>query len=331
MTALALRSPTRVVVPPVGVSTRTRLRVTAAELAVLAAMVEHTTTLRNADLRLAAAQVGRAERRKRLGYAAHTRLLDTMTADTNALVALRRRNLVAERAHLRAAVAVLDRRLAAPTNDACNHAPLRGARPSRARPCPTCKDGYPTRNERHQKTRRRQLLAARLAQVEARLADGRLPLLPGGRRRLGARLHLADAGVTEQQWRDDWATARAWCGAAGSTGEHGGNRVFKLDPATGTLAVTVPLPVAARHGLTAPRAKAAGAVLTLAAAVSFAHHGAELRARLANRLGVRFDLEPVYAGGGAVKMYLRALWTREDVPPTPTLASARAGGVLGAT
>ncbi len=156
MSAPVLRSATRGVVPPVGVSTRTRLRLSAGELTVLAVMVEHTTALRNADLRLAVARTGRAERRKRCGDAAHTRLLDTMTADVNTLVALRRRNLAAEREHLRAAVAVLDRRLAAPTKDSCSHAELGGARPTRNKPCPACRDGYPTRDERHHKTRRRQ-------------------------------------------------------------------------------------------------------------------------------------------------------------------------------
>ncbi len=77
------------------------------------------------------------------------------------------------------------------------------------------------------------------------------------------------------------------------------------------------------------RKAAAGTVLTLAAPVSFTHHGGELADRLATRLGVRFDLEPVYAGGRAVKMYLRASWTREDAPPVPTLDTARGAGVLG--
>jgi hypothetical protein len=141
------------------------------------------------------------------------------------------------------------------------------------------------------------------------------------------RLHLEAAALSEQAWRDEWATTREWCAASGSTGENDGNRVFKLDP-HGRLRITVPLPVAARFGLPKPHARAAGGVLTLAAPVRFAHHGAELAARVTNRLGVRFDLEPVYAGGRVVKLYLRACWTREDVPPVPSLEAARAGGVV---
>lgn len=85
--------------------------------------------------------MARAERRERLGDVAHTRIVDTMTPDTNALVATRRRNLRFERSHLAPAVAVLDRRLVTPTKDSCDHIEFGGSRPTRARPCPTCRDG----------------------------------------------------------------------------------------------------------------------------------------------------------------------------------------------
>jgi hypothetical protein len=74
-------------------------------------------------------------------------------------------------------------------------------------------------------------------------------LTPGGKRRLGTRLHLRAAGLTVQGWREEWATARAWCGCSGSTSEHRGNRVFKLDPATGRLSITIPKPVPDTQGL----------------------------------------------------------------------------------
>lgn len=314
---------------PVGVSTRTRLRVTADELAVLAATVEHTTRLRNTDLRAAVSGESRSVRRKRFGDAAHSRILDTLTADTNDLVATRRRNLRLERAHVIGTVGTLTRRIAAPTRDSCAHPGLDGRKPTRREPCPRCKDGYPTTAERYQKVRRRQVLTARLVRVERSLANGDVSLLPGGRRRLRNRLHLADADIIADSWADEWATARAWCGASGSTGEHGGNRVFKLDPHTGALSITVPRPVAQKFALPVSHARAAGGTLTLATAARFTHHGDELRNRIAGRLGVRFDLEPVYRGGRVVKLYLRASWTREEPPPAPTLHTARDSGLLG--
>src|SRR5664280_2732389 len=98
-------------------------------------------------------------------------------------------------------------------------------------------------------------------------------------------------------------------------GQHRGNRVFKLDPATGRLSITIPNPVADTQGLGPVREWAAGYVLTLAAPVSFTLHGVELADRLNENFGVRFDLEPRYQSGKLTRVYLRASWTREQLPP----------------
>ena len=63
------------------------MRLTPAELATIAAMIEHTTVLRNRDLSPAVAGHSRNDRRKALDGVAYTRIVDTMTADTNAMVA----------------------------------------------------------------------------------------------------------------------------------------------------------------------------------------------------------------------------------------------------
>jgi hypothetical protein len=74
---------------------------------------------------------------------------------------------------------------------------------------------------------------------------------------------------------------------------------------------------------------AAGYVLTLPAPVSFVLHGVELADRLSESFGVRFDLEPGYQHGRITRVYLRASWTRDHLPPLPTLDTARAVGLLG--
>jgi hypothetical protein len=125
--------------------------------------------LRNRDLPAAAAGRSRSDRRKTLERVAHTRILDTMTADTNAMVATRRENLKAERLHLRAAIATLHKRISAMTKDVCDHPHVRadpktGLRvPPRGKPCRDWRDGYPTRRIRYAKQQRAQVLAARLA------------------------------------------------------------------------------------------------------------------------------------------------------------------------
>jgi hypothetical protein len=288
----APRRRTRVVAPEVGVSARTRLRVTPDELAVLAAMVEHTTSLRNADLAAAGKRVSRNDRRKAVAGLAHTRIVDTLTGDTDALVRTRRENLWQERASLRAAIATLTRRLAAPTRDTCAHLNLAGRKPTRARPCPACRDGYATRAERYAKRRRLAVLAARLAGVDRRLDSGMYGLLPGGRRRMRTRLHLAEASLSEQAWRDEWETARSWCAASGSTGENHGNRVFKLD-ADGQLRVTVPLPVAARFPATTPAVTLVATGVPVAIPSTFASRHCGAAVAIGRRgLGLRLTTRP---------------------------------------
>jgi IS605 OrfB family transposase len=70
-------------------------------------------------------------------------------------------------------------------------------------------------------------------------------------------------------------------------------------------------------------------MLTLAAPVSFTLHGQELADRLDENFGVGFDLEPLYQAGKITRVYLRASWTPEQLPPLPTLATARGAGLLG--
>ena len=95
------------------------------------------------------------------------------------------------------------------------------------------------------------------------------------------------------------------------------------------MSITVPKPVAQAHGLGPVREWAAGYVLTLAAPVSFTLDGIELADRLGEDFGIRFDLEPVYTQGKVTRIYLRASWTREHLPPLPTLDTARDAGLLG--
>jgi hypothetical protein len=105
--------------------------------------------------------------------------------------------------------------------------------------------------------------------------------------------------------------------------------VVRLDPQTGRLSITIPKPVAHAHGLGPVREWAAGYVQTLAAAVSFTLHGVESADRLGENVGVPVDLEPISTRGKITRVYLRAWWTREQLPPLPTLETAREAGLAG--
>lgn len=137
------------------------------------------------------------------------------------------RNLHDARANLRRAIRVIDRRLAAPV----------GGRHGRVR-------GYATEVEHWQKQRRRQVLATRLTRVEARIWQGRVSVVRGGRRIFRTRQHLEDAGLTEQQWRQQWDAERLFISADGEADKAWGNETIRVDPDAGWLELKLPAPLA---------------------------------------------------------------------------------------
>ncbi|MGW3116993.1 hypothetical protein ACWDBW_07565 [Streptomyces sp. NPDC001107] len=102
------------------------------------------------------------------------------------------RCLYDERAGLHRAIRTISRRLAAP----CGKRSKDGAR------------GYADQGERAQKQRRMQVLKARLAAVEKKIASGQPSITAGGRRLARVRHHLADAQLTEREWHRRRQAAR---------------------------------------------------------------------------------------------------------------------------
>jgi len=105
-------------------------------------------------------------------------------------------------AGLRAVIATIEARLAAPTEDTLTVAERKARRKTKA------VKGYATQTERFQKQRRVQHLRAELARIERDRAAGRVHVVEGGKRLAHTRQHLAAAGLTEPQWRQQWAAAR---------------------------------------------------------------------------------------------------------------------------
>jgi hypothetical protein len=91
--------------------------------------------------------------------------------------------------------------------------------------------------------RRLDLLTARLARVEARIAQGRVSVVRGGRRLLHARQHLDAAGLTEPQWRQQWQAARWFLTADGDAGYPLGNGTILVHPEEGWLELKLPAPL----------------------------------------------------------------------------------------
>jgi hypothetical protein len=173
--------------PPNGAKVRTRLRLGAADEAVLLQLGSYLSSLAGGDLAVRC-QLGRGspewtDRKRALTDASSSRWAGVITRTSNDQWTRGYNNLLAERASLRRAIHRLRQRTRAPV----------GRKDGRVR-------GYATTGERWAKQRRLQVLTARLAQVEVRLAAGRVSVVRGGRHLMRQRQHLAAAGLTEQRW-----------------------------------------------------------------------------------------------------------------------------------
>jgi hypothetical protein len=292
-----------VVVAPPGARVRTRLRVTAADAAVLRAVGRHLGSLASADLAARCREgllgaEGRArsrrDRKRELTAASSSRWAGALTRASEDQWQLAWRNLGAEAATLRARVRVIEGRLAVPA----------GTKTGRAR-------GYASRAERSGKQRRLQVLRARLAAAGHRTAAGRVSVARGGRRLLRARANLAAAGLTREQWRERWEAQRLFLTADGEKDKAWGNETIRFHPDEGWLEVKLPAPLA--HLANRPHGR-----YRLSCPVSFPYRGDEVAAQAATG-AVRYDITLNPDTG---RWYLDASW-KTAPGPAPDLRELR--------
>jgi IS605 OrfB family transposase len=297
-----------VVAVPSGARVRTRLRVAAADAAVLRMVGSHLGSLASADLaaRCREGQLdarGRArsrrERKRALTAASSSRWAGAVTRASEDQWQLGWRNLGAETATLRSRVKTIGSRLAVPA----------GTKNGRAR-------GYATRAERFSKQRRLQVLQARLTAAGQRTAAGRVSVARGGRRLLRARANLTAAGMTQAQWRERWEAGRLFLTADGEKDKAWGNETIRFHPDQGWLEIRLPSPLA--YLANRPHGR-----YRLSCPVSFAYRGDEVTAQAASG-AVRYDITLNPDTG---RWYLDASWTT-STDPVPGLGELRAHPVL---
>jgi hypothetical protein len=296
-------SPSFVIAPRSGATVRTRLRLGPADEAVLLQVGDYLGSLGGADLavrcRLGAGPDRRADRKRALTTACSSRWAGAITRTANDQWTRGYRNLLAERTSLRRAIHHLQQRLQAPV----------GGKAARVR-------GYATPGERWVKQRRLQILTARLTQVEARLAAGRVSVVRGGRRLLRLRQHLGVAGLTEQQWRRQWAAERLFLTADGEAEAAWGNQTIRWHPVQGWLEVKLPGPLA--HLANRPHGR-----YRLTCPVAFPYRGDEVAAQAASG-AVCYDIT---LNPDRQRWYLAASW-KVHPGPNPSVEQAVAGGVV---
>ncbi|MCX5124279.1 hypothetical protein OG898_13725 [Streptomyces sp. NBC_00193] len=288
---------------PTGARIRDRLRLSVRDAEVLRTVGGHLGRYARADLaervrigRVPAKENKRADRKRALTRMSSSRWAGAMTRASEDQYQLSLRCLFDERTSLRRAIAKISKRLTIPCGQR-----VRGVR------------GYPSQAERAQKQRRLQVLTARLAEVERRLESGYPAITVGGRRMAKARHNLADAGLTETEWRERWDAQRMFLTADGESGAPHGNYTITVEPADGTVTIVLPKPL--RHLSNAPRGR-----YRLACTVTFNHRQGEWLDRITANQAVRYDIVCDPKRG---RWYLDASWSTPTTPlPTPAELAA---------
>ncbi len=292
-----------VVAPPASARVRTRVRPSKHDAAVLGMVGEYLGELAGSDLAHRCAvgpgADGRTNRKRTLTAASSSRWAGAITRTSNDQWQRRYRNLLDARAGLDGAIRVIQQRLVVSVGG------RRGGT-----------HGYATRQERWAKQQRLQHLQARRAQVERRLAEGRVSVCRGGRRLAKVRHRLEDARLTQGQWRQRWRAERWFLTADGDAEYPLGNGTILVHPEAGWLELKLPTPLA--HLANAPHGR-----YRLSCPVRFSHRREEWVAQVATG-AVRYDVD---FRPDRRRWYLAASWTR-PTPPAVTVQQAVTGGIL---
>jgi IS605 OrfB family transposase len=291
------------------VAIRDRLKhLTPRDEKVLRAVGEHQGALASRDLKARCAdglEHGAdtwASRKRELTPLSSSRIAGAITKATHDQWALARRCQAAHIKTLEAGIKTLRQRLSLPVGE-------KGTKRAAG--------GYRSRSEWFHKSRRLVALEARHDAAVAEWQAGRVRVVRGGKRLLNTRHHLAQAELTEEQWRERWEAGRWFLAADGESGKRFGNETIRVTP-DGEVSIKLPAPLAhlanARHGR-----------YVLASRIAFVHRGAEWGDRIEANRAVAYRIHLDVDRG---RWYLTASWQRPIVKTVP-LAAARAQGMIG--
>ncbi|WP_328886397.1 transposase [Streptomyces sp. NBC_00316] len=294
---------------PCGVAVRDRLKhLTAQDEGVLRAVGAHQGALASGDLKARCAdglEHGAktwAERKRDLTKESSSRIAGAITKATHDQWALARRCQAAHIQNLAAGIKTLRHRLSLPIGE-------KGTKRAAG--------GYRSEGEWFRKSRRLAALEDRHAAAVADWQAGRVRVVRGGKRLLNTRHHLAEARLTEDEWRQRWEAERWFIAADGESGKRFGNETIRVTP-DGEMSIKLPAPLAhlanTRHGR-----------YILTARIGFAHRGAEWADRIAANRAVAYRIHLDVERG---RWYLTASWQRPVVKTIP-LETARARGMIG--
>ncbi|MFF5333189.1 IS200/IS605 family accessory protein TnpB-related protein [Streptomyces sp. NPDC013181] len=239
-----------------------------------------------------------AVRKRGLTGVSSSRIAGAITKASHDQWALARRGLAAHIRSLEAGIGTLRHRLSLPVGS-------KGTKRAAG--------GYRSRGEWFQKSRRLKSLEDRHAAAVADWRAGRVRVVRGGKRLLNTRHHLAEAGLTEEEWRERWFLA-----ADGESGKRYGNETIRVTPEG---QVSIKLPASLAHLANS----AHGRYTLISTTIGFAHRGVEWADRVEANRAVAYR---IHYDTGRGRWYLTASWQKPVVQTVP-LEAARAGGVIG--
>lgn len=219
---------------------RTRIRCSATDMAVLRALARHFERLQGRDLaarclaRLAHGSAVWAGRKRVLTQECSSRFAGWIMKSSNDTYATARRNQRRALAATDQAITVIEQKLRRPVRSAAVRKALRRAEAAAAkaegRRPRRLEFGYHSKHEHAMKRRRLEHLRAQRDRLQRDEGAGRVHITRGGKKLLRSRLHLGQAGLTEQEWRARWQARRWSFGANGETGKRYGNETIRLCP-----------------------------------------------------------------------------------------------------
>lgn len=313
MAKLRLIADPFVAAAPAGARVRTRLRLSARDIDVLAAIGNHLGSLAGRDLAARCAEgrlnaKGKAEsrgvRKRALTADSSSRWAGAITRTSEDQYRLAEQNLNAEQTSLTARVRIIEARLAIPT----------GTKAAKVR-------GYATTAERQSKAICLHTLRARLRKVQRQLDSGVLSVTRGGKPLLRKRNNLTAAGLTESQWRREWESSRMFLTADGEKDKAWGNETIRWNPHSRWLEIKLPAPLA--HLANQPHGR-----YQLSARVEFAYRGDEVAAQAATG-AIRYDItrQTHPSGQARDRWYIDASW-KATPGPAPSIDELRRAPVV---
>ena len=133
-----------------------------------------------------------------------------------------------------------------------------------------------------------------------------MSVVRGGKALLRSEEQPAAAGLTEEQWRREWESARLFLTADGEKDKAWGNETIRWNPDEGWLEIKLPAPLA--HLANRPHGR-----YRLSGPVEFSYRGDEVAAQAATG-AVRYDISHDPARG---RWYIDASWKAAPAPAVP--------------